>query len=166
MSSYFELFQIPEQFDLNEEILEKNYRVLVAQFHPDKFAAASAFEQKQALMMSATLNEAHRVLANPLNRAAYLLQKNQSIEAEAPEHTQFEPEFLMQQMQWRETLAEAKFEQDFSGLPELKQEIIQLQTELLAQLRLAFEQARWENAAALVRKGRFVEKILLEINQI
>ena len=107
MNTHFSLFRLPETFELDNQILEQRYRTLAAQFHPDKFAAASGFEQKQAVMMTATLNEAHRVLRDVIERAAYLLKLN-NIDADSPEHTHFEPEFLMQQMAWRETLMDAK----------------------------------------------------------
>lgn len=72
------------------ENLEQTYRALAARFHPDKFASASAFEQKQAVMMSSTINDAYRTLKNPIDRAAYLL-KTSGIDADAPEHTSFAP---------------------------------------------------------------------------
>ena len=99
MSRAFQLFGLPVQFDLNAEQLHQQYRTLAAQFHPDRFAAASAFEQKQAMMMSAAINQAYEQLSHPLNRAAELLRA-QNIDADAPEHTSFAPEFLMQQMQY------------------------------------------------------------------
>lgn len=52
MNQYFTLFQLEPQFDLDLNTLEQTYRRLAARFHPDKFAAASAFEQKQAMMMA------------------------------------------------------------------------------------------------------------------
>ena len=97
MTQYFELFQLPPAFDIDNETIEQTYRRLAARFHPDKFAAASSFEQKQAVMMAATLNDAYRTLMSPIDRAAYLL-KSQGMDADAPEHTGFAPEFLMQQM--------------------------------------------------------------------
>ena len=90
MSQYFTLFQLEPAFDIDAESLEQTYRVLVARFHPDKFASASAFEQKQAVMMSSTINDAYRTLRNPIDRAAYLL-KTLGIDADAPEHTSFAP---------------------------------------------------------------------------
>lgn len=96
MSQYFNLFQLEPSFNIDTEALEQSYRALAARFHPDKFASASAFEQKQAVMMSSTINDAYRTLKSPIDRAAYLL-KSQNIDADAPEHTSFSPEFLMQQ---------------------------------------------------------------------
>lgn len=162
MSQYFDLFQLPTQFALDNAQLERHYRTLAAQCHPDRFAAKSAFEQKQAMMMAATVNEAYRTLKDPLNRAAYLLQE-QGINADAPEHTHFAPEFLMQQMEWRETLEDARAEASESALNGLAAEIRAAQTALYQSLADAFSAGQWETAADLVRQGRFLHKLQQEI---
>ena len=161
MSQYFTLFQLEPQFDIDTDSLEQNYRTLAARFHPDRFASASAFEQKQAVMMSSTVNEAYRTLKNPTDRAAYLLRQ-QGIDADAPEHTSFAPEFLMQQMEWRETLAEARGGQDQTALTALDKEISGAQQELWRDLREAFRRQQYEDAAQLVRQGRFLDKLKKE----
>ena len=165
MSQYFTLFQLEPQFDIDTDSLEQNYRTLAARFHPDRFASASAFEQKQAVMMSSTVNEAYRTLKNPTDRAAYLLRQ-QSIDADAPEHTSFAPEFLMQQMEWRETLAEARGGQDQTALTALDKEISGAQQELWRDLREAFRRQQYEDAAQFVRQGRFLDKLKKEISNL
>ena len=165
MSQYFTLFQLEPQFDIDTDSLEQNYRTLAARFHPDRFASASAFEQKQAVMMSSTVNEAYRTLKNPTDRAAYLLRQ-QGIDADAPEHTSFAPEFLMQQMEWRETLAEARGGQDQTALPALDKEISGAQQELWQDLREAFRRQQYEDAAQLVRQGRFLDTLKKEISNL
>lgn len=165
MSQYFTLFQLEPQFDIDTDSLEQNYRTLAARFHPDRFASASAFEQKQAVMMSSTVNEAYRTLKNPTDRAAYLLRQ-QGIDADAPEHTSFAPEFLIQQMEWRETLAEARGGQDQTALSALDKEISGAQQELWRDLREAFRRQQYEDAAQLVRQGRFLDKLKKEISNL
>lgn len=162
MSQYFDLFDLPARFELDTSLLEQNYRQVAKECHPDKFAAKSSFEQKQAMMMTATINEAYRTLKDPLGRAAYLLML-QGIEADAPEHTQFAPDFLMQQMAWRETLAEAKIQADTTTLDDLAAEIHDAQNALYQTLASAFEAHSLEEAAALVRQGRFLHKLQSEI---
>ena len=66
MSQYFNLFQLEPSFNIDTEALEQTYRALAARFHPDRFASASAFEQKQAVMMSSTINDAYRTLKSPM----------------------------------------------------------------------------------------------------
>lgn len=162
MSQYFQLFNLPEQFPLDTQALEQRYRALAAQFHPDKYTTANPFEQKQALMMSATINQAYTTLKSPIDRAAYLLQQH-NINPDDPHNTQIDPEFLMQQMQWRETLAEAQAEQDTTELHALQNEISQAQTQLYQQLEHAFNQQDYPAASDLVRQGRFLNKLHSEI---
>ncbi len=87
----------------------------------------------------------------------------QDIDADAPEHTQFAPEFLMQQMEWREALADARVEHNEQALQQLANEIRQEQQDLLQQLQQAFSAQQYETAAQLVRQGRFLAKLQQEI---
>ena len=162
MTQYFELFQLPPAFDIDNETIEQTYRLLAARFHPDKFAAASSFEQKQAVMMAATLNDAYRTLISPIDRAAYLL-KSQGIDADAPEHTGFAPEFLMQQMEWREALEDGRSAGNEAALLKLDKEIAAEQQNLFADLGRAFASQQTEEASQLVRQGRFLNKLRQEI---
>ena len=165
MSQYFNLFQLEPSFNIDTVALEQSYRALAARFHPDKFASASAFEQKQDVIMSSTINDAYRTLKSPIDRAAYLL-KSQNIDADAPEHTSFSPEFLMQQMEWRETLMDAQMEQNHDAIRALDQEIQEVQSNLYQDLQQAFEQQDYESAAQWVRHGRFLNKLRNEIASI
>ena len=163
MSQYFTLFQLEPAFDIDAENLEQTYRALAARFHPDKFASASAFEQKQAVMMSSAINDAYRTLKNPIDRAAYLL-KTLGIDADAPEHTSFAPDFLMQQMEWRETLMEARAESDLKTLENLNDEIRAEQEKLFCDLKQSFACQNYDTAAQQVRQGRFLDKLRNEIS--
>ncbi len=161
-TDYFALFELPKQFEINQTHLEDRYRQLAATYHPDKFASASSFEKRQAMVLSSTINEAYRLLKSDIDRASYLLGQC-GIDADAPEHTQFAPEFLMQQMQWRETLAEAKFEENTSELDSLESEIKQEYEKLISELNQALQQEQYNEAAQFVRQGRFLNKIRAEI---
>ena len=162
MSQHFTLFQLEPAFDIDTAALEQTYRSLAARFHPDRHAAASVFEQKQAMMMASAVNEAYRILKNPIDRAAYLLEQH-NIHADSPEHTSFPPEFLMQQMEWRETLEEARAQNNQAALRALEADIQAEQNTLLSALQTAFKQTDYHNAANLVRQGRFLNKLRQEI---
>ncbi|WP_274584441.1 Fe-S protein assembly co-chaperone HscB [Neisseria leonii] len=161
MSQYFSLFGLPPQFDTDTAELEKRYRALAAQCHPDKTATRSAFEQKQAVMMAAAVNEAYRILKNPIDRAAYLLREVHRTDADAPEHTSFATEFLMQQMQWREELDDARGNE--AALNALNRELAAAHHALTDELAAAFAAGDSEAAAELVRRGRFLNKLQQEI---
>ena len=159
---YYKIFALPKSYTVDAAALEQSYRRLSTQYNPDKTAHLSAFEQKQAVMLSATINEAYRVLKSPLDRAAYLLQE-QGIQADAPENTRFAPEFLMQQMQWREDLDDAGH--DENALLALNRQIVIARDALQAALNQDFADEQWENAANHVREGRFIHKLLQQIKQ-
>ena len=96
---HFALFELQPSFRLDLEQLATRYRELARGVHPDRFADASEREQRLALERSASLNEAYQTLKNPPKRARYLLAMNGG---ELPiEVTVHDPDFLMQQMQWR-----------------------------------------------------------------
>lgn len=159
---YFSLFGLNKTFELDLHTLEQAYKQLLSLCHPDKYAGKSDFEQKQALMMASNINEAYRVLEHPLNRAAYLLQLA-GIEAESEQQTHFPTEFLMQQMQWREDIDEAKQNDDHEQLLKITQEIQSDFDLLIVKINQAINQNDDENAAALVRQGRFLDKILAQL---
>lgn len=101
---HFALFELQPSFRLDLEQLATRYRELARGVHPDRFADASEREQRLALEQSASLNEAYQTLKNPPKRARYLLAMGGR---ELPlEVTVQDPDFLMQQMQWREELEE------------------------------------------------------------
>lgn len=54
--------------------LQRQFYVLSKQFHPDRFARASAADQQYALDFTSLLNDAWRVLREPVSRAEYLLK--------------------------------------------------------------------------------------------
>lgn len=164
MTDYFQLFSLPTQFLVDETKLVKNYHTLLAENHPDKFASLSAFEQKQAMMMATTINDAYYILKNPLDRAAYLL-KDKGIDADDPTKTQFSEAFLWQQMQWREALDEVDTT-DNTALSSLLTEVQAAYRQILDDLNNAFEKEDFIQAASTVGEGRFVQKLQQQINDL
>jgi len=118
--------------------------------------------KRQLLNVLQIINRYNRILKNPIDRAASLLM-TQNIDADAPEHTAFAPEFLMQQMEWRETLAEARAAGDTAALNALGSQVSAEQTALYGQLAAAFDAQQYQTAAQLVRQGRFLNKMRQEI---
>ncbi len=162
--NYFELFDLSQQFTLDSDTLDAVYKTLMMQCHPDKVAAKTDFEKKQAVMMAAMINDAYNTLKHPLDRAVHLLRLK-GIEAEHNEQTHFPPEFLMQQMAWRERLEEGTQNQDEENLNKLLQEVTQSSEHLLSDLALALGSHNNDQAVLLIGKGRFLNKITEHIKQ-
>lgn len=72
---YFEALGIARQLSVDVKDLEKRFYALSRKLHPDLFARKPAAEQAAALETSAVLNDAYRVLREPIPRALYLLKQ-------------------------------------------------------------------------------------------
>ena len=70
----FAVLGVPRGFAQDPAELERRFRDRARAFHPDRFARASGRERRIALERSARVNEAHRRLGSPRQRAAYLLE--------------------------------------------------------------------------------------------
>lgn len=105
--NYFELFQLPVSFEVDLNALSERYRSLQSSIHPDKFANAGDLERRLSVQQSARINDAFQTLKNPLRRARYLLQLN-GIDLDADIDTRMDSQFLMRQMEFRESLEAVK----------------------------------------------------------
>ncbi len=105
--NYFALFGLPQQFSIPLDKLETQFRLAQSTVHPDKFAQAPANEQRQALNQSMQLNEAVQTLRADTRRATHLCELN-GVAVDLETNTAMRPDFLIEQMQWREDLDDAK----------------------------------------------------------
>jgi molecular chaperone HscB len=106
-STDFELFGIPAQFAQDRAMLDAKWKDLQREAHPDKFAAQGLAAQRVAMQWSVRINEAYARLKDPLKRASYLCELN-GAPINAENNTAMPTDFLMQQMEWREALDDAK----------------------------------------------------------
>jgi len=71
---YFAFMGLPRQLNLDGAELERRFRTLSRQFHPDFFYNATTAERRASLERSSYLNDAYRTLRDPIARMQYLLQ--------------------------------------------------------------------------------------------
>ena len=113
--NYFDLFGLPVGFRVDGAALAERYRDLQKVVHPDRYANAPEAEQRLALQQATRVNEAFETLRDPLQRARYLLQLN-GMDPDQETATTRDTEFLMQQMELRESLAEVRGQADPQAL--------------------------------------------------
>ena len=162
---HFALFELQPAFDLDLEQLSARYRELARKVHPDRFADAGESDQRHAIEQSANLNEAYQTLKSPSRRARYLLQlRGREMPLEA---TVQDPEFLMQQMQWREELEELHDEADLAGVARFKSRLKAAQQQLNESFAAIWqEDSQREEAERLVRRMQFLDKLVQEVRQL
>jgi molecular chaperone HscB len=73
--NYYEIFGLERKLTIDNGDLQKRFYELSRQYHPDRFQTKSAAEQQAVLDKSSLLNDAYRVLRDPVQRAEYVLKQ-------------------------------------------------------------------------------------------
>ncbi|XOJ84964.1 Fe-S protein assembly co-chaperone HscB [Methylophilaceae bacterium Uisw_099_01] len=156
--NYFQLFNLPEKFQIDSVKLQENYRSIQKEIHPDRFATSTENEKTQSMIKSTQVNDAYQTLKSTTKRAKYILSLHKSVEK-----ITLPPDFLMQQMEWEEHLED--IEKNNKELDQFKLAINKKYKEysLLLSKQIDNDQ-NWNEAAITIDKLYFVEKLLHKIN--
>jgi molecular chaperone HscB len=156
----FDLFAVPATFAQERATLDARWKELQREAHPDRFAAQGTAAQRLAMQWSVRINEAYQRLKDPVRRATYLCALHgEPIDAET--NTAMPPAFLMQQMEWRESLDEA---QAPAALDALHAEVIAARARALSSLDwLIDEKGDYAEAARQVRALMFIERFAADV---
>jgi molecular chaperone HscB len=165
MQNHFELFHLPQRFAIDMEALDKAYREVQSRVHPDKFSSATDAEKRVAMQWATRANEAYQTLKNPYKRAAYLCELN-GIDLQVDSNTSMPGDFLMQQMEWREALDDAKGTKNIAAFEVLADEVQAARKAEVAHIGELLDQNDFTLAAASVRKLMFLEKFADEVAHI
>ncbi|MDG1579948.1 co-chaperone HscB [Pseudomonas sp. GOM6] len=162
---HFALFDLKPDFCLDLAQLSARYRELAKAVHPDRFADAGEREQRLALERSASLNDAYQTLKSAPRRALYLLAlRGRELPLEV---TVQDPDFLLQQMQWREELEDLQDDADLSGVSAFKKRLKLAQDELDQAFAACWDDAaRRAEAERLVRRMQFLDKLAHEVRAL
>ena len=163
MQNHFELFNLPVQFPIDRQVLDKAYKDIQNLVHPDRFVTATEAEKRTAIQWAAMANDAYHTLRNPIRRAAYLCELN-GYNLNAETHVSMDPEFLMQQIEWRESLENAREGKDIVQLEKLDDEQRALRDEQMEILQKHLDGKQFDKAAQDIRKMMFLEKFNEEIS--
>ncbi len=164
LQDYFTLFGIARRFGIDSAALEQAYRDLQSEVHPDRHAHLSETQRRLSMQWATHANQAYATLKNPLTRAVYLLSL-EGVATDGESNTAMSPEFLMEQMEWREAVAEAKASADIDELDALQRKLRHQAAALAGQLEGALdERAEYDEAADCARRMMFIEKLQHDIN--
>ena len=168
---YFSLFGLPRKLWIEMPTLEKKFLELSWKLHPDKFVNASPADQELSLKGSSELNDAYRVLRDPVARVEYLLEL-EGMRKEGEHKQQAPPELLEEVFELNESLDELREAKASGGdlgslkhrLESAEKNFQQKLSEVDAQLQETAQQ--WDaaldaNASDTDRKG-----ILVRLNEL
>ena len=173
MSDPFATFGLTPAFELDLSELERRHRELSRALHPDRYAGRGSSERRQALGKAIEVNETWRRLKNPVKRAEALLERLGLGVAEGQEPKP-PPEFLMEVLERREELAEARRAADVRRVEELAGQIRNDRERVLREIGELFARALGGangdagGTALLSRVGelRYFERFLEEVSAI
>jgi len=161
MQNHFDLFGLSPLFSIEGEALERSYREIQSKVHPDRFAHAGDAERRASLQWTTRVNEAYRTLKDPVQRARHILELH-GVDVAFETNTAMPPEFLMQQMELRETLEDAR---DAAALDDLRGNLTREKQSLEKAIAEAIDAKKdYRGAAGLVRKLQFLNRLDEEID--
>jgi molecular chaperone HscB len=164
VQNHFQLFNLPQRFAIDSGVLDAAYREVQSRVHPDKFVNATDAEKRVAMQWATRANEAYQTLKNPQKRAAYLCELN-GVDLQTESNTAMPMAFLMQQMEWREALGDARAAKDSEQLDELDGALRKARKEQLGDIEASLNGGDFHAAAQGVRALMFLEKLKEEIEQ-
>lgn len=146
MRDPFQIFGVPPKFNLDVDALERRHRELSRALHPDRHTSSSAGERREALNRAIEVNSAWRQLRDPVSRAEALLQ-TLGLQVEEGREPKPDPALLMEIMEQREELSDARRARDGTRVTRLAERARVAHDQLVQQLAVGFEQVSASHAA-------------------
>ncbi|CAN5925656.1 co-chaperone HscB [soil metagenome] len=160
---------VERRFDLDLATLEKTHRELSRALHPDRYSQAGASERRAALEKAASVNEAWRTVRDPIRRAEALFQVHGIAVGDSHE-PKATPTFLMEMLEEREALAEARAAKDLAKVRAIGATMSARKEAIEKQLAAGFETstdaATLTKLVPLLGELRFYKRFLDEVSAI
>ncbi len=152
--THFQIFKMPQTYDIDEVALDKTFKQLQMLLHPDRFALKSETERKISAIQSSLVTQAYQVLKNPKLRAEYLL----ALQGHKVDVTDVDQEFLMEMMELMEVLNEND-ELTQEQLKELMQMNERERSEVGRLFSQSFDARDWSKAKQYAAKLNYLVRV-------
>lgn len=164
--NYFEIFDVPVLVDIDMNRVNQLYRELQKTVHPDRFASDTEQARRIAMQQTSLINQAFQTLKDPVTRAQYIL-KLQGMDINAETDTTMDTEFLMEQMDFRESLTEVRDKADpLDQLDSMSTDLDKKLKKLMGNFASHVSDKALDNAREDVRKMQFLVKAKKEVNEL
>ena len=166
----FETLGAEPRFDLDLRTLEQRHRDLSRALHPDRYAGTPAAERRLALGRAIEVNEAWRVLRDPIRRAEALLARA-GLEVREDAAPKPSPALLMDMMEAREELSETAKKRDAGKIAALGEAMRRREREALSAVAVGIDGAggdaeRLRAVLPLIGELRYYRRFLDEVSAI
>jgi molecular chaperone HscB len=164
--SYFELFGLDQEFDIDLSHLHSEKQCLQAIFHPDRFVNANDQEKRLSVQQASWVNEAYETLTNPVKRARYMLQLR-GLELNDESETTSDTAFLMEQIAIREEIDECHSNADpLSCCDHIEAKLRSRANQFGSEFVVNLDRGELEEARISSRKMQFVARILHQLTDL
>jgi molecular chaperone HscB len=127
--NYFDFYELPESFNLNEADIKKKFYQLSKKYHPDFYANEIEEKQQEILELSTLNNKAYQTLADPAKRLEYILRQHNLVSEGAK--PQLPSDFLMEMMDINERIMEVD---NAKGLGSITAEVLAFEGDMNEEL--------------------------------
>ncbi len=170
-TDYFAVFEMPRKLWIEMPGLEQKFLQLSWKLHPDNFVNATPEEQELSLKRSSELNDAYRVLRDPVASVEYLLEL-EGARKEGEQKQQAPPELLEEVFELNESLDDLREAKSAGGdLASLKSRLESAQAnfgeklkEVDAQLHVAARQ--WDAAIDADAGDADRKAVMVRLNEL
>ncbi|HEY0479322.1 MAG TPA: Fe-S protein assembly co-chaperone HscB [Kofleriaceae bacterium] len=157
----FALLGLAPAYDIDLAALERAFFERSKALHPDRVAGAPVAERVAALSRSRALNDAYQLLKKPVSRAEYLLER---AGVTIGDNERLDPAFLMEILELREELAEARAAGKLARVEELQRAMKLRRTEGLDALPALFAAGDFAAIKQRLIVLRYIHRYLEECN--
>ena len=164
--NYFEIFNLPVQFELDLNQLKQLYRDLQKEVHPDKFVSQGEQQSRLAMQLTSLVNQAFDTLKSPVTRSQYLL-KLAGLDIDHEQETTMDPMFLMEQMELREEIENVRSKDDpLAAVDALVLRVKKMLNDVMQQFNQSYQQQQYDAAREWSRKLQFLNKNIQELDEM
>jgi molecular chaperone HscB len=161
----FAILGIARGFDVDLREVERAHRELARLCHPDRHVRASVSEKRQALSKAVEVNEAWRIVRDPIRRAEALLSVS-GVEVGEDREPPAAAEFLMEMLEQREALSDARAARDLAGVHRLARAVEGRLRDTEGAFSRGFAAGEREPLLRLLGELRFFRRFLDEVSAI
>jgi molecular chaperone HscB len=142
--NYFEFYNIPLSFSLDESILRRSYLQNSKKYHPDFHTLSDSAQQDEMLELSTFNNEAFKTLNDPDRRIRYVLELK-GLLGDERQLPPLPPDFLMDMMDINESIMELEFDFDATRYQQALSAVEKMEQKLETDIAPVLEQ--WTDAS-------------------
>ena len=154
----FATLGLERRFEIDPASLEARYRELQRALHPDRHTGGTATERRLSLSKAMEVNEAYRTLKDELQRAEALLALHGGAHGDAGEAP--DPAFLVEVMELREALGDARDAGDLTRVRSLGASVSAMERSVRDEMARAFASGGGApDADTLAAIGRLVGRL-------